>query len=104
MERLILDNTKSEFYARIDRPFRLWLASLDPASTDTEEACSALETQLRAIALRFGRELAAQADSSTIFGRYDKDKLVSSAKAIIIYESQIRKKIFTREVKHDEQG
>ncbi len=94
----------SEFYARIDRPFRLWLAALDPSAGDCETACAALETQLRTIALRYGNELAAQADSSTIFGRYEKDKLVSSASALNMYRYQISKKIFTREVKHDEQG
>ena len=91
-------DARTEFYERIDRPFRLWLADLDPAQADRIDYPQELERQLRDIALRFGNELAAQSDSAAIFGRYLKEQgeITSSAAALNQFTYLIRKKIFTR--------
>ena len=91
-------DARTEFYERIDRPFRLWLAALDPEQADRIDYPQELERQLRDIALRFGNELAAQSDSAAIFGRYLKEQgeITSSAAALNQFTYQIRKKIFTR--------
>ena len=95
-------NAKAQFYERIDRPFRLWLARLDPESTD-EDYRAQLEHELLEIALRLGDEFAAQAGSAAIFGRYlkpDKEKgngeITSSAAALNAFSYKLSNQIFTK--------
>ena len=89
-------DARAEFYARIDRPFRLWLAGLDPTTQDPETTAAELEQSLCSIALHFGNELTAQAGNATVFGRYENGEAISSAKAIETYCYFIKRKIFTR--------
>ncbi len=83
-------DAKREYYARIDREFRLWLDRLDPDS-DLEEAVGALEAVLRRIAIYYGRELAAQCGGQTVFGRNSDNEIVSSAEALNIFEGSVKK-------------
>ena len=102
-DKLSGSDAKMQFYSRIDRPFRLWLKSIDPSSRYFDEKCKELDEQLFDIAKRFGEELAAQSGDNAIFGRYkkpDKDQkqVVSSALAINFYIGKIRK-ILNKEMK-----
>jgi len=85
------DDAKMSFYDQIDRPFRIWLAELDPEYG--EEYTEKLEKELSAIALRTGSDIASRAGGNAIFGRYvNGGKTVSSsAEALNIYVYQIRK-------------
>lgn len=87
-------NAKVQFYDMIDRPFRLWLAELK-TDYDIDEYCEKLESELRRIALKFGNELTFQTGDISIFGRYKKNsnekEITSSAEALNIFASQIRK-------------
>lgn len=95
-DKLSGSDAKMQFYSRIDRPFRLWLKSIEPSSRYFDEKCKELDEQLFDIAKRFGEELAAQSGDNAIFGRYkkpDKDRtqVISSALAINLYIGKIRK-------------
>ncbi|MCM1508676.1 MAG: type I-E CRISPR-associated protein Cse1/CasA [Ruminococcus flavefaciens] len=88
-------NAKVQFYDMIDRPFRLWLAELK-TDYNMDEYCKKLESELRRITLQFGNELAVQTGDMAIFGRYkiekeNKKEITSSAEALNIFSSQIRK-------------
>lgn len=87
-------NAKVQFYDMIDRPFRLWLAELK-VDYDMDEYSEKIESELRRIALKFGNELATQTGCMSIFGRYKKNskekEITSSAEALNIFASQIRK-------------
>lgn len=97
------NDAKMQFYDRIDRPFRLWLAELD--TEKDEDYLAKLEKELRDISLRLGNELAARVGDGVIFGRYiqvkdkkgkkDTKTIFSSAKALNIFSAQI-KKIFVK--------
>lgn len=94
---------KAQFYERIDRPFRLWLAKIDPESSDRAETCAMLEKELLNIAMQLGNELAMQSGSDAIFGRYlkpDKEKgngeITSSAAALNAFSYHLRNQIFTK--------
>ncbi|HAG14543.1 MAG TPA: type I-E CRISPR-associated protein Cse1/CasA [Ruminococcus sp.] len=96
-------DAKREYYARIDRPFRLWLADLDPES-DREEYAGKLEYILRRTAISLGRELAGQIGAQAIFG----SSIMSSAQALNIFEGAVNKlfvaaKEYQPEVKEIEQ-
>lgn len=99
-DKLSGSDAKMQFYDRIDRPFRLWLKSIEPSSRYFDDKCKELDDQLYGIAKRFGEELAAQSGNNAIFGRYikpDKDKkqVTSSAVAMNYYVGKI-KKIFNK--------
>lgn len=59
-------DAKREYYARIDRYFRQWLAALEP-DVARDEKTEELESELRRIALAYGRELAGQIGAQAIF-------------------------------------
>lgn len=85
-------DAKMQFYDRIDRPFRLWLAELKPDIYDIQEYASELERKLLKITLDFGNELASQSGNNAIFGHYNKENKVSSALELNRFEFIIRKK------------
>lgn len=89
--------SKRQFYEMIDRPFRMWLAELR-TDYETEEYTEKLEIELKRTAQKFGRELASQIGDTSIFGhckKDDKKQITSSAEALNIFESKV-KKIFSR--------
>ncbi|MBQ6736947.1 MAG: type I-E CRISPR-associated protein Cse1/CasA [Synergistaceae bacterium] len=59
-------DSKLQFYDDIDRPFRLWLASIS-SEEDINEACISIEKKLRNIAFNFGNSISRQADRQVIF-------------------------------------
>ncbi len=59
-------DSKLQFYDDIDRPFRLWLASIS-SEEDINEACISIEKKLRNIAFNFGNSISRQADRQIIF-------------------------------------
>lgn len=79
-------DAKQEYYARIDRHFRLWLAELDP-DADREEYAKKLEYTLRRTAISLGRELAGQIGAQAIFG----SSIMSSAQALNLFEGSVNK-------------
>lgn len=91
-------DAKALFYDMIDRPFRLWLAAIDPED-DSEDSIIKLEKDLLTILRRLGYEFAEQLkmDSKTIFGRTsDSDSPeVSGARALNYYMAAI-KRIFSK--------
>lgn len=102
-------DAKMQFYDKIDYPFRLWLAGLDPMTMKLDDCVTELETKLLKIAFDFGDELTAQSGSNTIFGRYSKPEkekkiteITSSAQALNLFRSKI-KKIFESAGEKNEQ-
>lgn len=96
------DEAKREFYHRIDSTFRLWLAELkvnDNDDTAVEQYMKKLDTDLRKIALRLGKEMVAQVSDKAIFGYMklnEKGKeRFSAAEALNKYEDEI-KQIFPK--------
>ena len=63
------DRAKQDFYARVDDPFRHWLANIDEDSKPSEIA-QGWERSLRAFAQEAAAELVASTPSSAIIGRY----------------------------------
>lgn len=95
-DKLSGSDAKMQFYDRIDRPFRLWLKSIDPSSRSFNDKCKELDDQLFNIAGRFGEDLAAQSGDNAVFGRYkkpDKDQkqVTSSALAINYFVGKIKR-------------
>lgn len=62
-------HAKSDFYSRMDRPFRSWLFALDPEVDDAQEKQELWRSDCVRIAKQLGRELMRQAGASAIFGR-----------------------------------
>lgn len=94
-DRLTGDDAKMQFYDRIDRPFRLWLESIEPSAGNRDEKCGELNDNLYFTAKQLGEELAAQLGNNAIFGRYikpDKNQkgYTSSASAINLFISKIK--------------
>ncbi|MBO4865832.1 MAG: type I-E CRISPR-associated protein Cse1/CasA [Ruminococcus sp.] len=99
-EKLSGSDAKMQFYDRIDRPFRLWLKSIEPSSGYINDKCKELDDKLFLIAKRFGEELADQSGNNAIFGRYtkpdkDRNQVTSSAVAMNYFVGKI-KKIFNK--------
>lgn len=74
-------DAKREYYARIDRVFRLWLERLDP-DADRTAYKQELEAALFRIAAAYGGELAGQVGGGAVFGRVTGDGTVSAAEAL----------------------
>lgn len=68
---------RSQFYFRVDQPFREWLASLDPGEDDRAEAMDRWEDTARQIAEKMGKQMVVEAGTSAMTGRwitFDKGK------------------------------
>ena len=59
-------DAKMQFYDRIDRPFRLWLAGIDDTQ-DIDKYTASLEKELLLIAKNFGEEISKQIGSQNVF-------------------------------------
>lgn len=79
-------DAKREYYARIDRHFRIWLAELNPDG-DLDTYCEKLEAELRRIAISYGRELASQIGSNAVFCGGE----MSTPRALEMFEGAVRK-------------
>ena len=75
---------KMQFYDRIDRPFRMWLESIDPKKDKDrmDDKTEELDKTVFMIAKKLGNELASQAGDSAVFGRYIKSDSKSKTKAV----------------------
>ncbi|MCR5123166.1 MAG: type I-E CRISPR-associated protein Cse1/CasA [Ruminococcus sp.] len=97
-DKLSGSSAKMQFYDRIDRPFRMWLESIDPENDDIDDKTEELDKTVFMIAKKLGNELASQAGDSAVFGRYikpdskSKTKVVtSSAHALNIFMASLTK-------------
>lgn len=97
-DKLSGNAAKMQFYDRIDRPFRMWLESIDPERDDMDDKTEELDKTVLTIAKKLGNELASQAGDSAVFGRYikpdskSKNKAVtSSAEALNIFMASLTK-------------
>ena len=103
-DKLSGEDSKTQFYSMIDKPFRDWLSLLD-TNYDIDEYTEKIEDTVRKIATVFGNDCVHQMSANTIFGRYDKDgkdkNLVTSAEALNIFYDEIyrifKKKVITNE-------
>lgn len=82
--KVAAQKAKSDFYNRIDVPFRKWLCELDP----TVDIASEKETEWRKrcvdIALKLGEEMIADVPSSAIFGKVKSDDSDKKTKPISV--------------------
>ena len=67
---------KEQFYARVDMPFRAWLATIDPTNQEQSylELIAAWHKEARAIARALGEEMVTQAGPGAMKGRYLENK------------------------------
>lgn len=84
----------SQFYFRVDRPFRQWLEALDPAG-DVDAAIDDWRETARGIALKLGDELARAAGPAAFIGRMGKKGHLSTPEALRLFKGTIRK-IYTK--------
>ena len=98
-DKLSGEDSKTQFYSMIDKPFRDWLSQLD-TSYDIDEYTGEIEDTVRKIAIVFGNDCVHQMSANTIFGRYEKDgkdkNLVTTVEALNIFNATINK-IFRKE-------
>lgn len=80
----------SQFYFRVDRPFRQWLEALDPAG-DVDAAIDDWRETARGIALKLGDELARAAGPAAFVGRMGKKVHLSTPEALRLFKGIIRK-------------
>lgn len=85
------DETKMQFYDRIDKSFRLWLESIKPSSRAHNDKNKELDDAIYLIARKFGEKLASQTGANSIFGRYSKSEKLSSAQALNKFIGIIKK-------------
>lgn len=87
------NHVRMQFYDRIDRPFRLWLADLNP-DDEKDEYVGKLETEIRRIAFEIGADIVAEAGALSIFGRFEKggqNEILSSAQEYNLFQMRINK-------------
>jgi CRISPR system Cascade subunit CasA len=88
---------KAEAYFRLDKPFRKWLADIDPATTDIDEAEQGWKNTVRQTLLRLGEEMTHQSGEKAIIGRWvetkkgnrKENKLYTAPGAFIRFRSRI---------------
>lgn len=86
---------KAEAYFRLDKPFRKWLADIDPAQTDIDEAERDWKSIVRQTLLRLGEEMTHQSGEKAIIGRWveernsPKSRLYTAPGAFIKFRSKI---------------
>lgn len=96
------DKAKSDFYIRIDLPFRKWLCAIDPEADNAYDKKIKWREECVKIARQFGNDIICNIDSSAIFGKgkfVDKEKnkteikktIYSAAKAMNIFIAQLKK-------------
>lgn len=87
------NNARIRFYEKIDRPFRIWLAELDP--NFDEDYSKKLRKIICQAALDLGASFVSEAGNPAIFGRIAKDdkgaKVMSAAMEYNIFKSKIKK-------------
>lgn len=87
-------SARDQFYFRIDRPFRQWLETLDPAG-DIDEAIDEWRGIAQRLALQLGDELARASGPAAFIGRMGKKGHLSTPEALRLFKGTIRK-IYTK--------
>ena len=88
--RVFANKLKSEFYNRIDAPFRKWLYMLDPETDDAEEKEREWRGKCVRIASELGEEIAKQAGSAAILGKVKETKIYSVAEAMNKFQYELK--------------
>lgn len=95
----ISNAAKAEAYFRLDMPFRRWLADIDPAQSDMEEAEQDWKNIIKRILLQLGEEMTHQSGEKAIIGRWvkskndSKERLYTAPGALAKFSSNIRRTI-----------
>lgn len=99
------DKAKSDFYSRIDSPFRKWLCTIDPETDNAYDKKVKWREECVKIALEFGKNIINNVEPSAVFGKnkpiknkpiknkpIDKEekKIYSAAKAMNIFVAQVK--------------
>lgn len=66
-----LKEAREQAYFRLDRPFRTWLAAIDPACDELHDICERWWAQAQQIVRALGRELVSRAGTKAFVGRED---------------------------------
>lgn len=91
------NQAKSDFYIRIDLPFRKWLCAIDPAMDNAYDRKIKWREDCVKIARQLGNDMIAKIDSSAIFGKRksidkkENKKIFSAAKAMNSFLAQLKK-------------
>ena len=88
--RVFANKLKSEFYNRIDAPFRKWLCMLDPETDDADEKEREWRGKCVRIANELGEEIAKQAGSAAILGKVKETKIYSVAEAMNKFQYELK--------------
>jgi CRISPR system Cascade subunit CasA len=84
-----------EAYFRLDNPFRIWLAAIDPNSSDKDAKEKYWKTQVRRIVLELAAELVEEAGDQAFVGRVVKRKnkewIVNSPNAYTVFRAAVNK-------------
>lgn len=86
--KVFANKAKSQFYNRIDTPFREWLCMLNPETDVSQERETVWQYRCVDEARKLGEEIISQTASEAFFGRVkssDNQKNVSAAKAFNIF-------------------
>jgi CRISPR system Cascade subunit CasA len=90
---------KAEAYFRLDMPFRRWLADIDPAQSDMDEAEQVWKDTVKRVLLQLGEEMTHQFGEKAIIGRWvkskngSKEKLYTAPAALLKFNSKIKRAI-----------
>ena len=87
-------SAREQFYFRVDRPFRRWLETLDPAG-DVGKAIDEWRETVQDLAVALGNELALAAGPAAFVGRAGKKGHLSTPEALRLFRGAIRK-IYTK--------
>jgi CRISPR system Cascade subunit CasA len=92
---------KAEAYFRLDMPFRTWLADIDPAQSDMDEAEQDWINIVKQVLLQLGEEIAHQTGERAITGRWVERntsrgverKLYTAPGALVEFRANIKRTI-----------
>lgn len=84
---------KAEAYFRLDMPFRRWLADIDPAQSDMDEAEQSWKDIVKRVLLQIGEEMTHQSGERGIVGRMVKGKLYTAPSSLLKFQSNIERRL-----------
>lgn len=95
------NTAKAEAYFRLDMPFRTWLADIDPAQSDMDEAEQDWINIVKQVLLQLGEEIAHQTGERAITGRWVERntsrgverKLYTAPGALVEFRANIKRTI-----------
>ncbi|MDR2167622.1 MAG: type I-E CRISPR-associated protein Cse1/CasA [Clostridiales bacterium] len=84
-----------EAYFRLDNPFRIWLAEINPAEDDLGEKCGEWLDEARGIISRLGGEMVSNAGMTAFVGRDG----ISTPQAHLKFRNSLRRERYRNEVR-----